>query len=142
NSICYGHAGDGNLHINIIKENMPDEQWKNVVPKGVKEIFELTVSLGGTLSGEHGIGWVQRNFMPIVFNKIQLQLKQVIITLYCQRHIMSLRKIFRDNNEQVSEIHTIHIKCCRFQTISTAAGIMHLVIQLVAWYMTRAVAIL
>lgn len=98
NSICYGHAGDGNLHINIIKENMPDEQWKNVVPKGVKEIFELTVSLGGTLSGEHGIGWVQRNFMPIVFNKVQLQLMKGIKTLFDPKNIMNPGKIFPDNN--------------------------------------------
>ena len=98
NSICYGHAGDGNLHVNIIKENMPDEQWKNVVPKGVKEIFELTVGLGGTLSGEHGIGWVQRNFMPIAFNATQLNLMQGIKTLFDPKNIMNPGKIFPENN--------------------------------------------
>ena len=59
-SICYGHAGDGNLHVNIIKAGSTDEHWKNEVPKGLREIFELTVQLKGTLSGEHGIGWVQK----------------------------------------------------------------------------------
>ena len=58
-SVCYGHAGDGNLHINIIKDNLSDEEWKNAVPRGIKELFELTYGLGGTLSGEHGIGLVQ-----------------------------------------------------------------------------------
>ncbi|HRZ74930.1 MAG TPA: FAD-binding oxidoreductase, partial [Flavobacterium sp.] len=53
-SVCYGHAGDGNLHVNIIKGTMSDENWKTEVPKGIREIFELTVSLKGTLSGEHG----------------------------------------------------------------------------------------
>lgn len=96
NSICYGHAGDGNLHINLIKENMPDEQWKNVVSKGMKEIFELTVQLGGTLSGEHGIGWVQKNFMPIAFNEIQLSLMQGIKTLFDPKNIMNPGKIFPD----------------------------------------------
>src|SRR5690606_39746795 len=56
-SICYGHAGDGNLHINIVKGNMSDENWRTEVPKGIREIFELTVLLKGTLSGEHGIGF-------------------------------------------------------------------------------------
>ncbi|HQV36891.1 MAG TPA: FAD-binding oxidoreductase, partial [Flavobacterium sp.] len=50
-SVCYGHAGDGNLHVNIIKGTMSDENWKTEVPKGIREIFELTVSLKGTLSG-------------------------------------------------------------------------------------------
>ena len=44
-SICYGHAGDGNLHVNIVKLDMTDELWQTQVPKGVKEIFELTKSL-------------------------------------------------------------------------------------------------
>ena len=40
-SVCYGHAGDGNLHVNILKENMTDEQWNVTVKKGIREIFEL-----------------------------------------------------------------------------------------------------
>ena len=55
-SVCYGHAGDGNLHVNIIKGEMSDDNWETQVPLGIREIFELTVSLKGTLSGEHGIG--------------------------------------------------------------------------------------
>ena len=58
-SVCYGHAGDGNLHVNIIKGDMTDDNWNTQVPIGIREIFELTVSLKGTLSGEHGIGYVQ-----------------------------------------------------------------------------------
>jgi glycolate oxidase len=64
-SVCYGHAGDGNVHVRIIKDELSDEYWQNEVPKGVREIFEKVVALGGTISGEHGIGWVQRRFMDI-----------------------------------------------------------------------------
>jgi glycolate oxidase len=49
-TVCYGHAGDGNLHINILKDDMSDEQWDNTLTKAIREIFELTVSLGGTLT--------------------------------------------------------------------------------------------
>jgi glycolate oxidase len=56
NSVCYGHAGDGNLHINIIKGDMSDDAWNNDLHIGIRELFELTVELGGTISGEHGIG--------------------------------------------------------------------------------------
>ena len=73
-SVCYGHAGDGNLHVNIVKGDLSDEAWKEEVPKAIREIFELTVSLGGTLSGEHGIGLVQRPYMDIAFSKVQLDL--------------------------------------------------------------------
>lgn len=77
-SVCYGHAGDGNLHVNIVKGTLTDEQWQNEVPKGIREIFELTVSLKGTLSGEHGIGYVQKNYMDIAFSKKQLSLMKAI----------------------------------------------------------------
>jgi len=93
-SICYGHAGDGNLHVNIVKLDMPDELWKSEVPKGIKEIFELTKSLNGTISGEHGIGWVQKEFMPIVFSEVELNLMYQIKKIFDPKNIMNPGKIF------------------------------------------------
>jgi glycolate oxidase len=93
-SICYGHAGDGNLHINIVKGNMSDENWRTEVPKGIREIFELTVSLKGTLSGEHGIGFVQRSYMDIAFNPTQLDLMKGIKNLFDPNNILNPGKIF------------------------------------------------
>jgi glycolate oxidase len=93
-SICYGHAGDGNLHINIVKGNMSDENWRTEVPKGIREIFELTVLLKGTLSGEHGIGFVQRNYMDIAFNSTQLDLMKGIKNLFDPNNILNPGKIF------------------------------------------------
>merc|ERR1711933_571767 len=58
-SVCYGHAGDGNLHVNIIKGTMKDEKWNTDLHDAIREIFTLTKNLGGTISGEHGIGLVQ-----------------------------------------------------------------------------------
>jgi glycolate oxidase len=96
-SVCYGHAGDGNLHVNIVKGAMTDEAWKTEVPKGIREIFELTVSLKGTLSGEHGIGYVQKNYMDIAFNKAQLQLMKGIKNTFDPNGILNPGKIFPDN---------------------------------------------
>lgn len=95
-SVCYGHAGDGNLHVNIIKADMTDENWKNEVPKGIREIFELTVSLKGTLSGEHGIGYVQKNFMDIAFSTSQLHLMKNIKQVFDPNTILNPGKIFPD----------------------------------------------
>lgn len=92
-SVCYGHAGDGNLHVNIIKGKMSDENWNTEVPKGIREIFELTVSLKGTLSGEHGIGYVQKNYMDIAFNFTQLSLLKGIKQLFDPNNILNPGKI-------------------------------------------------
>lgn len=96
-SVCYGHAGDGNLHVNIIKGDMSDENWQTEVPKGIREIFELTVSLKGTLSGEHGIGYVQKNYMDIAFNATQLQLMKSIKNIFDPNNILNPGKILPDN---------------------------------------------
>lgn len=95
-SVCYGHAGDGNLHVNIVKGNMTDEAWQTEVPKGIREIFELTVALKGTLSGEHGIGYVQKNYMDIAFNKSQLLLMKGVKDVFDPNGILNPGKIFPD----------------------------------------------
>ncbi len=95
-SVCYGHAGDGNLHVNIIKGTMSDTNWKIEVPKGIREIFELTVALKGTLSGEHGIGLVQKNYMDIAFNKGHLELMERIKAVFDPNNILNPGKIFPD----------------------------------------------
>ncbi|MGP8216471.1 MAG: FAD-binding oxidoreductase [Bacteroidia bacterium] len=93
-SVCYGHAGDGNLHVNIIKGEMSDEQWKNMLPGGVREIFQLCVELGGTLSGEHGIGWVQKDYMDIAFTEKTRELQKQIKSVFDPNGILNPGKIW------------------------------------------------
>lgn len=93
-SVCYGHAGDGNLHVNIIKGELSDQQWNEDLPKAITEIFELTVFLGGTLSGEHGIGYVQKQFMPIAFSEVHLELMRNIKKVFDPKGILNPDKIF------------------------------------------------
>ena len=95
-SVCYGHAGDGNLHVNIIKGEMTDDNWHTQVPLGIREIFELTVSLKGTLSGEHGIGLVQKNYMDIAFSKVHLELMERIKAIFDPNNVLNPGKIFPD----------------------------------------------
>jgi len=73
-SVCYGHAGDGNLHVNILKNNLSDSQWTVEIPKAIVEIFEYCKSVGGTISGEHGIGLVQAPYLSIVMGESHYQL--------------------------------------------------------------------
>ena len=93
-SVCYGHAGDGNLHVNIIRGELTDTQWKIDTPNGIREIFALVVSLGGTLSGEHGIGLVQQPYMDIKFPEFQLELMRKIKLAFDPKGILNPGKIF------------------------------------------------
>jgi len=93
-SVIYGHAGDGNLHINILKNEMSDDKWKNVLPQAIRKIFEYTHSLGGTISGEHGIGFVQKEYMNTVFSKTHLEIQKQIKEIFDPHHILNPGKIF------------------------------------------------
>ncbi|MBK6994676.1 MAG: FAD-binding protein [Lewinellaceae bacterium] len=77
-SVCYGHAGDGNLHVNILRGELSETAWNEEVPKGIREIFQFVKSVGGTLSGEHGIGLVQRPYLDIVFSEVERRLMREI----------------------------------------------------------------
>ncbi len=94
NTVCFGHLGDGNLHINILKENISEEDWENKIPEGIGEIFKLTVSLGGTLSGEHGIGIAKRPYMSIAMSEVNLNLMRGIKNVFDPHGIMNPGKIF------------------------------------------------
>ena len=93
-SVCYGHAGDGNLHVNIIKGEMSDFDWNNKLTFGIREIFELTKNLGGTISGEHGIGLVQKEYLGIVLSDKNIELQKGIKKLFDPNQILNPGKIF------------------------------------------------
>lgn len=88
-SVCYGHAGDGNLHVNILKNDLTDEQWNVEIPKAIKEVFEYCKKVGGTISGEHGIGLVQKDYLPIVFGETHFKLMHGIKNTFDPNHILN-----------------------------------------------------
>jgi glycolate oxidase len=94
NTVCFGHLGDGNLHVNILKESLSEEYWNTKVNEGIGEIFKLTVSLGGTLSGEHGIGIAKRPYMSIAMSEVNLNLMRGIKKVFDPNGILNPGKIF------------------------------------------------
>jgi glycolate oxidase len=92
-SVCYGHAGDGNLHVNIVKGNLSNAFWDNELPKAIREIFSYVHSVNGTISGEHGIGYVQRPYMDIVFNEVQMNLMRQIKNIFDPKGILNPGKV-------------------------------------------------
>jgi glycolate oxidase len=96
-TVCYGHAGDGNLHVNILKMDMSEEDWRLKLDPAIREIFALTVSLGGTISGEHGIGWVQRGYLPIAYTGAEIALMRAIKRAFDPEGILNPDKILPDD---------------------------------------------
>jgi len=93
-SVCYGHAGDGNLHVNIIKGDLSDEFWDNGLSTAITEIFVEVIKMGGTISGEHGIGLVQKQYMPLAFSEVQLNLMRDIKKVFDPKGILNPGKLF------------------------------------------------
>ncbi len=86
---CFGHAGDGNIHVNVMVKDKTDEKELEDGHKAIKEIFELVVSMGGTLSGEHGIGLSKAPFMNIAFNEAELELFKNIKKAFDPNNILN-----------------------------------------------------
>ncbi len=97
-AVCYGHAGDGNLHIRIRKEGTPNSHGDAEMTKTLSALFTLVKSLGGTISGEHGIGLIQKPYMSIVFQEPQLQLMRGIKQIFDPHNILNAGKIFDSPN--------------------------------------------
>ncbi|MFN5652298.1 MAG: FAD-binding oxidoreductase, partial [Flavobacteriia bacterium] len=93
-SVCYGHAGDGNLHVNIIKGNLSDTFWNEELTVAIRELFTEVVAMGGTISGEHGIGLVQKPYMDLAFGHNGLELMRGIKKVFDPNGILNPGKIF------------------------------------------------
>lgn len=93
-AVCYGHAGDGNLHVNILKSGLSDEVWNGILHEGIVELFQTVVALGGTISGEHGIGLVQKPFLPLALSPSNLAFMKGIKQVFDPKGILNPGKIF------------------------------------------------
>ncbi|OSZ76830.1 FAD-binding oxidoreductase [Chitinophagaceae bacterium IBVUCB2] len=92
--VCYGHAGDGNLHIRIRKEGVPNSHGNEAMTIALRELFTIVKNLGGTISGEHGIGLIQKPYMDIVFRESNLRLMREIKKAFDPNNILNPGKIF------------------------------------------------
>ncbi|MFW6368774.1 MAG: FAD-binding oxidoreductase, partial [Spirochaetota bacterium] len=72
---CFGHAADGNLHANPIRpDSMDQEQWRRILPEVLRTMYRRAYELGGTISGEHGIGHKRRGYMNEVLDDVSLEM--------------------------------------------------------------------
>jgi len=92
--ISFGHAGDGNVHVNVLKDDLPEDRWEALVPVVAEETYRLTLSLGGTLTGEHGIGATRRRYLPLALDNAQIEVMRGIKAVFDPDHILNPGKIF------------------------------------------------
>ena len=90
----FGHAGDGNVHTNVLKKSMGDEEWNEKTPKLIEEVYRLSISLDGTISGEHGIGLTRKDLLPIAMDRTQIELMKGIKRVFDPNNILNPGKIF------------------------------------------------
>ncbi|TKX33917.1 FAD-linked oxidase C-terminal domain-containing protein [Campylobacter taeniopygiae] len=86
---CFGHAGDGNVHTNIMVEDKNDQEQVKKGYLAVEELFKLTIKLGGTLSGEHGIGISKASFMNLAFSNAEMNLMRNIKKAFDPNNILN-----------------------------------------------------
>jgi glycolate oxidase subunit GlcD len=94
-NVNFGHAGNGNIHVNLMVDPDDKRQMQAVEPC-LQEIFQLVLSLQGTLSGEHGVGLEKRPFMSLEFNQVQLDIMRRIKRQFDPNGILNPGKLLPD----------------------------------------------
>jgi glycolate oxidase len=91
--VIFGHAGDGNLHPNILFDKRQPEQWAKV-EQMVGEIFAASLALGGTLSGEHGVGVLKRPYLERALGPLSVGVQRSIKQALDPMNILNPGKMF------------------------------------------------
>jgi glycolate oxidase len=92
-AISYGHIGDGNIHVNLLRGDLSPEEWERKLDPAVRDLFDRTLALGGQITGEHGVGYVQREYMAMAYPPGYIDLLRKIKTLFDPRGILNPGKI-------------------------------------------------
>jgi glycolate oxidase len=92
--LSFGHAGDGNVHVTVLKDSLDGVTWEDLVPQAREALYRLALSLGGTLTGEHGIGATRRAYLPLALDAAQIEVMRRIRAAFDPNGILNPGKIF------------------------------------------------
>ena len=104
-AVCFGHAGDGNLHVNLLRRDLDEETWRRQRDAAEAELFEWVTQVGGSVTGEHGIGWSQRRYLPLAAQPEAIRLMQDLKKAFDPAGILNPGKIFLADPE--SDRHSL-----------------------------------
>jgi glycolate oxidase len=95
-TICYGHAGDGNLHVNLLRGDLDEREWERRRDDAEDALFRAVVDLGGKITGEHGVGWTQKRYLPLAADAPSIAAMRAIKAAFDPLGILNPGKIFPD----------------------------------------------
>lgn len=89
----FGHAGDGNLHIYICKDDIADDKWEDLLVRVFEEMYAEANRMGGLVSGEHGIGYAKKAYMESMLGSTQIELMRGIKKVFDPNNILNPDKV-------------------------------------------------
>lgn len=89
----FGHAGDGNIHVNVMTDKNNPDEYKRAL-ESIKDIFEATLNLGGTISGEHGVGITKKKYIKMELPETNIEMMRSIKKIFDPKGILNPGKIF------------------------------------------------
>ena len=89
----FGHAGDGNLHIYICRDNMPEDMWKKKLNDAFDLLYAKAREFGGQVSGEHGIGYAKKGYLKQQLGENQIELMRGIKKVFDPKNILNPDKV-------------------------------------------------
>jgi glycolate oxidase len=95
-SVMFGHAGDGNVHIDVLKGDMDYDRWRRGLPDLKREIYRRAIALGGTITGEHGIGYIRKDYLSMALSRAEIDLLKRIKKAFDPNGILNPGKVFDD----------------------------------------------
>jgi glycolate oxidase len=93
-SIFFGHAGDGNIHVELIKGALTDDEWNTRLPAAREGLYRIAAGLGGMITGEHGIGLIRKEYLALSLDDAQIAVMRAIKDAVDPKGIMNPGKIF------------------------------------------------
>ena len=90
----FGHLGDGNVHLNFLKTSSCQDEWEKKVKKALDKLFKIAISMGGKISGEHGIGLVKKAYLPLVMSPAEIDIIRKTKLTFDPNNILNPGKIF------------------------------------------------
>jgi glycolate oxidase len=93
-SMSFGHAGDGNVHVLLFKGDLADEEWDKKIEPAQRDLYQATIHLGGKITAEHGIGLLRKSYLSMNLGAKQVNVLKHLKTAFDPSYILNPGKIF------------------------------------------------
>jgi glycolate oxidase len=92
--VCFGHAGDGNIHVDFIRRDASDPAWDRGIGPAVRDVLRATIALGGSVTAEHGVGLLRRDDLPLQLDAATIQAMRALKRAWDPKNLLNPGKIW------------------------------------------------